>query len=150
MIREMTVADLPKVMEIEEACFASPWTLSEYLYELLENPFSTLFVYEEAGEIIGMFDVWVTFEVAQLANIATKPSYQRQGIGQKLMDELIAFCERQACENITLEVRVSNEKAIALYAKNGFVHSHIRKNYYEDGEDAYLMMKELGGFEYEG
>ena len=144
MIREMTVADLPKVMEIEEACFASPWTLSEYQYELLDNPFSTLFVYEEAGEIIGMFDVWVTFEVAQLANIATKPFYQRQGIGQKLMDELIAFCERQACENITLEVRVSNESAIALYESLGFCKVAKRKQYYQDGEDAHLMILERG------
>lgn len=146
MIREMTKDDLSQVMQIEEACFNAPWTLSEYEYELLENPFSKLFVYEEEGIIAGMFDVWITFEIAQIANIATSPTFQRQGIGQKMMDELIAYCEEKACENITLEVRVSNEKAINFYQKNDFVICHVRKNYYEDGEDAYLMMKELGGF----
>lgn len=150
MIREMKLTDLRRVLEIEQACFDAPWTLSEYEYELIENPFSTLFVYEENDEIIGMYDIWVTFEIAQIANIAVDPNYQGKGYGQKLMDTLIQYCEEKECENITLEVRVSNEAAIALYQKNGFVISHIRKQYYEDGEDAYLMMKELGECEYEG
>lgn len=146
MIRKMCVEDLAHVMAIENACFSSPWTLAEYEYELLENPFASLFVYEVDHQIIGMFDVWVTFEVAQIANIAIAPDFQGKGYGQQLMNELIDFCVKKDCENITLEVRISNESAISLYHKNNFVISHIRKNYYEDGEDAYLMMKELGGF----
>ena len=145
MIRKMVKEDLIRIMEIEQASFKDAWTLSEYEYELEDNPFASLFVYEEDGKIVGMYDIWVTFEIAQIANIAVDHSCRGKGIGSKMMDALIDYANAKQCENISLEVRVTNQTAIALYEKYDFMISHTRKQYYEDGEDAYLMIKELGG-----
>ena len=62
------------------------------------------------------------------------------------MDKIISVANESKCENITLEVRVSNVAAISLYKKYGFIIANIRKSYYSDNhEDAYLMIKPLGG-----
>lgn len=145
MIRKMRGEDLTRVLEIENNSFLRPWSREEYEYELYGNPFSHLFVIEVDGEIAGMMDIWVTFEIAQLANIAVSEAYRRAHLGSLMMEFLIDFCNQKMCETISLEVRVSNEKAIAMYEKYDFIQVNTRKQYYEDGEDAYLMVKALGG-----
>ena len=63
-----------------------------------------------------------------------------------MMNYIVEQAELNGCENVSLEVRVSNDKAIKLYEKNGFININTRKNYYDDNhEDAYLMVKPLGG-----
>uniref|UniRef100_UPI00359F6AE1 GNAT family N-acetyltransferase n=1 Tax=Jeotgalibaca porci TaxID=1868793 RepID=UPI00359F6AE1 len=72
-------------------------------------------------------------------------SYKRQGIGEKLLQSLVAHGKEKGVENFILEVRISNEPAIALYKKYGFVEIDIRKNYYEQPvEDAYIFQLNLG------
>ncbi|MEG0277500.1 MAG: GNAT family N-acetyltransferase, partial [Coprobacillus sp.] len=71
---------------------------------------------------------------------------QRQGYAKILMDEMIQFAFEEGCNVMSLEVRVSNQSAISLYEKCGFINQAIRKNYYQDNhEDAYLMVKGLEG-----
>ncbi len=127
----MIEADLAQVADLENICFPKGgWTLEQFRYELLENPFSNLLVFEENQA---------------LANIAVDPSSQKQGIGQQLLNEALQNAIEEECENMTLEVRISNEHAIQFYEKNGFISVNTRKNYYDDGENAYLMIKPLGG-----
>jgi len=145
MIREMKDTDLRQVLEIEQQLFSPPWDEAQFCYELHDNPFAYLYVMEENGTICAYMDYWITFEKAQLANIAVKQAVQRQGYAQHMMDAMIETCEKAFCEHITLEVRVDNNAAIALYERNGFIRAAIRKGYYEDGTDAYLMVKPLGG-----
>ena len=150
MIRKMTEGDLPAVLEMEKELFpSSPWPEHEFLYELRENPFSFLYIFEEDGEVCGYIDWWITYEQAQIANIAVRGTHQGRGIGQKLMDLCVNESIGAGCENLTLEVRTGNAKAIGLYEKNGFITAALRKAYYEDGEDAWLMVKPLGGLEYD-
>lgn len=144
-LRKMEERDLSQVLEIEQTLFQPPWNREQFLYELHENPFAQLYVVEHQEEVVGYMDLWITFETAQLANIAVKKSLQRNGIAKQMMDELISKCEDAGCENITLEVRLDNIGAIRLYEHYGFIEVNIRKQYYEDGCDAYLMMKALGG-----
>ena len=142
----MIETDLSKVVDLENICFPKGgWTLSQFRYELLENPFSNLLVFEENQAIIGYIDQWITYEQAQLANIAVHPESWKQGIGQQLLNEALQDAIEKECENMTLEVRISNERAIQFYEKNGFISVNTRKNYYDDGENAYLMIKPLGG-----
>ncbi len=146
MIREATKDDLKYLCEMEIELFPdNPWPESAFLYEIYNNPFGKVYIYEEDDEVKGYLDLWITFEKAQIANIGVKKAYQGKGIGQILVDEAIRIANDNNCENISLEVRVGNEKAIYLYEKNDFINVATRKNYYENGDDAYLMVKALGG-----
>ena len=148
MIRRCTEADLAYLTQAEQLCFPDdPWKEDNYRYELTSNPYASLYVDEESSHIMGYVDLWITFETAQIANIGVVPEHRRKQIGEKLMKHAISLAEQQGCETITLEVRVSNVPAICLYEKFGFINAGRRRNYYEDGEDAWLMVKPLGGTE---
>ena len=84
------------------------------------------------------------YDQSQITTIGVHPAYQRRGIGNMMMTKMIEESKEHHCITMSLEVRVSNEKAISLYKKNGFETVALRKNYYEDNhEDAYLMIKQL-------
>ncbi len=145
MIREMTAADLESVLKLDAGAFQPKWSLDMFSSELNDNPFAYLYVWVEEAEICGFIDFWITFETAQLANIAVAKHCQGQGIGLALMKEMIRVCNEQMCDNITLEVHVDNQRAISLYEHYGFIKASLRKGYYEDGCDAHLMIMPLGG-----
>ncbi len=146
MIRRTVREDLPGIYEMELELFPnSPWPQDSFRYELEENPFAVLFTAEEDGEIAGFADLWITYDNAQLADIGVAKKYQRRGIAGQLMDRCIEESKKNGCEYLTLEVRVSNDPAIALYRKYGFIQAAVRKGYYENGEDAWLMVLPVGG-----
>ena len=148
MIRRMTQTDADAVAELEAQLFSeNPWPKDQFLYELNENPFAKLYVDEENGGIRGYIDFWLIYEQAQIATIGVKKEYQRNGIADALMEQCFADCEKEGCETLSLEVRVSNTPAMTLYEKKGFIRAATRKQYYENGEDAYLMVKPLGGYD---
>lgn len=150
MLRKMLEKDLDAVLQIEEKVFHGRWNRNHFLYEINENEFAYLYVLEKNDQIVGYFDLWITFETAQVATIAIAPDMQRKGYGTYLMEEMVKMADRELCETMMLEVRVSNSKAIALYEKNGFIQMNIRKGYYNDNnEDAIVMVKALGGGYYE-
>lgn len=143
MIDVLIEEDLDEVLAIEKKCFTSEWTKENFLYELNDNIYATLFVIRnEVGKIIGYADIWIVFERAEIANIAIDPAYQGQGYGSKLLDHLLDFAKMNEVEFIFLEVRVSNTSAIHLYHKKGFEDLRIRKAYYSDNhEDAIEMIR---------
>lgn len=146
MIRKMCADDIAFVMKIEEQCFTSRWNEEMFLYEMEENEFGSFYVYEKNDKVIGFIDFWITFETCQLANLAITPCEQGQGYAKELMDCMIDYADRAGCENIMLEVRVSNASARHLYESYEFIEMNIRKGYYNDnGEDAIVMCKALGG-----
>lgn len=148
MLRDMQLEDLDAVLAIEHELFTSEWKRDDFIYELKDNPFAHYAVIEENNEIIGFCGWWITFEQAQVVNVGVRTNYQRKGYGKMLMDKMVTEAIKAGCENLTLEVRKSNEKAIALYEKYGFINVAVRKGYYQDNhEDAYLMIKPLGGLE---
>ncbi|NCB32819.1 MAG: ribosomal-protein-alanine N-acetyltransferase [Erysipelotrichia bacterium] len=148
MIRTMIQQDMDQVLNIETAQFTSPWPEKEFLYELYENPFAHLLVEERNGIIAGYCDWWMMYDQAQIANLAVAPEFLRQHIADDLMKRIVHDAVASNCENLSLEVRVSNDAAIRLYEKHGFIRVNTRKNYYSDPcEDAYLMVMPLGGLE---
>ncbi|MBE6122758.1 MAG: ribosomal-protein-alanine N-acetyltransferase [Erysipelotrichaceae bacterium] len=150
MIRKMTEGDLDEIDRLEKELFSSPWPREEYIYELKQNPFSNLIVIEEDGEIAAYCDWWIIYEQAQIATIGVREKSRRKGYGQMMIDEIVKDADAHGCDFLSLEVRVSNTPAIRLYEKNGFIQANIRKNYYEDNhEDAYLMIRPLGGGSYD-
>jgi ribosomal-protein-alanine N-acetyltransferase len=150
MIRKAGEKDLPVLAEMEAELFPShPWKESDFAYEIRENPFSEIFLEEKDETAEGYVVLWIMYEQAQIANIGVRRAFQHEGIASQLMHACINRAIEAGCENLSLEVRVSNAKAIGLYEKFGFLNINTRKKYYEDGEDAYLMVKPLGGLSHD-
>ncbi len=142
-IREMTVDDIEYLELVEKDLFSSPWSKDDFIYEIKANPFAHLYVIEDT-QMIGYIDFWIMYEQATLANIGVRREYQRKGYASLLIEHMLD--EVKHCENVTLEVRVSNVSAINLYKKYGFEIQALRKDYYKDNhEDAYLMLKRMEG-----
>ncbi|WP_276617970.1 ribosomal protein S18-alanine N-acetyltransferase [Sharpea azabuensis] len=136
----MRLSDLDNIMPLERQLFSSPWSKDDYIYELSSNPYAKYYVLED-DKIVGYVGIWITYETAQITTIGIAKERQGEGLSKLLMNKVIE--ETKDCEAITLEVRVSNVKAIKLYESYGFKKEAIRKDYYLDNhEDAYLMMKE--------
>lgn len=146
IIREMAEKDLNQVIAIENELFTDAWKLDYFIHEIKENDLSSYYVLEDGDEIIGYGGLWVLFENCDITNVAIKKSRQGQGFGRILLDHLLNKAMEEECEYVHLEVRVSNKSAIALYERNGFEITRIRKGYYSDNhEDAYDMIKCIVG-----
>ncbi len=142
-VEPLLASDLNEILQLEKELYKKPWQEKDYLYELNENPFAYYFKLVHEGEIIGYMGFWITFETAQITKVSISKKYQKRKISYILMQDMENRILSADCDVITLEVRVSNEPAIHLYKKCGFKVECIRENYYEDHEDAYLMIKEL-------
>lgn len=142
MFRKMREEDLPTILTLEHQLFSLPWKEEDYLYELNENQFSHLYVIEEENSIVAYAGLWTIFDQAQITTIGTNKGFQRKGYGLQMLEKLEQIAKENQCEVISLEVRISNQKAINLYEKSGFEIITTRKSYYSNNhEDAYLMMK---------
>jgi len=108
----------------------------------ITNPFSKRIEYIEDGKTIGVLSYSLLYDRMEIDNFYVNEEYRRNGIGSKLMTYLDSVANRNDVINITLEVRVSNEAAINLYKKYGFVEVALRKYYYGD-EDGILMEKKV-------
>lgn len=147
-LRRMELIDLEIISNLEIDLFTSPWKKQDFEYEISKNEFAHYYIVEVDDDIVGYFGLWCLFDQAQITTIGTKKEYQKQGVGSFMMEQLIRIAIDNECEFITLEVRVSNQVAQNLYMKHGFETINIRKDYYKDNhEDAYLMIKPIGGLE---
>ena len=137
--REMRPEDADAVEVVEKACFAIPWSRESFWKEAANENTCYLLALDGAN-VIGYAGCWISFEEAQITNIAIAPEYRGQGVGTALMAKLIALVKDRGVTAMTLEVRPSNAPARALYAHYGFREAGVRKKYYHDnGEDAIIM-----------
>lgn len=129
------------VRRLEELCFVHPWSVENIAYQLNnENAFFLVAVQDNA--VLGYIGITELFEVCEVNNIAVDPVARRQGIAQGLLNAAVAGAKSRGRELITLEVRVSNSGARALYEKNGFTQAGKRKDYYTDPlEDGLILTK---------
>lgn len=139
-IAPMTEDNYIAASEIEYACFNDrPWTAEQFREEIGLD-FSRTFLAYCGGEAVGFVNMWLSPPVASVNNIAVLEKYRRRGIAGKLIDAALGECGD--CSSLTLEVRVSNAAAIALYEKRGFSQVGRRRNFYENPrEDALIMTK---------
>jgi ribosomal-protein-alanine N-acetyltransferase len=194
LLRPMTVADIPRVSEVERESFPSMWPQTAYKRELQRNNLAAylvlcqlaaraadaraeiaprqtrrasgaapaggvwrlgqrlreLFARQDAPDvplrpdlperIVGFVGIWFMVDEAHIVTIAVAASDRRQGLGEALLIAAIELAQRRQQELVTLECRVSNTGAQALYEKYGFRRVGIRKRYYTDNnEDALIM-----------
>lgn len=143
-IRKMRQSDLPSVMIIENANYQFPW--SEGVFKDCFKANYSCWVCEVEEKIVGFSIVSIAVGEAHILNINVDPDEQNQGIGRKMLRNLIEVARGHKVETIFLEVRPSNLPAISLYNSIGFNEIGVRKGYYpaENGrEDALMMALEL-------
>jgi ribosomal-protein-alanine N-acetyltransferase len=140
-IAPLDLPDLAVVAEIERLSFPTPWSLSSFRYELVENPYATLFgAWREGGPAVAFACVWVIDQELKINNIAVHPLWRGRGLGGRLVEFVMAFGREQGCTEATLEVRPSNGPALRLYGRLGFRVVGRRRGYYSDThEDALIM-----------
>ena len=130
------------VAELEKLCFSLPWDEASVASELT-NPLSLWLVAEENGALAGYVGSQSVMGEADMMNLAVKPEYRRRGVGEALVVRLMEELKAQNVYSLTLEVRVSNDPAIALYDKLGFLPVGRRPGYYRNPrEDALILRKE--------
>ncbi|WP_413166391.1 ribosomal protein S18-alanine N-acetyltransferase [Capilliphycus salinus ALCB114379] len=165
-LQALTSEHLPAAAELDRQCLGGLWTLAGYQREL-ESPNSDLlaWVVDEEGEetapnghnfafdlpgvpfrpetsLVGVGCLWAILEEAHITLLLIHPDYQGRGLGQALLYALLKSAWHRQLERATLEVRVSNSGAIALYQKFGFKQAGRRRHYYPDtGEDALILWR---------
>lgn len=143
-IRRMTFLDIDGVWAVESKVFNNPWSRSAFVDEITDNDLAHYLVLEDQGMIAGYAGMWIVVDEAHVTNIALLPDYRSQGLGEKLVRELMKTARERYAVMMTLEVRPSNTVAQSLYSKLGFLPQGIRRAYYSDNqEDALIMTCEL-------
>ncbi|MFV0520504.1 MAG: tRNA (adenosine(37)-N6)-threonylcarbamoyltransferase complex dimerization subunit type 1 TsaB [Lachnospirales bacterium] len=141
-ILEFNESLLDNVFEVEKDAFFEPWS-KKMFEEELNNKFARYFVGVIDDVVVGYIGSWYVLNEGQITNIAVKKDYRGQGFGKKLVQKVIDYYNDLECIGVTLEVRQSNDNAIALYKSFGFEIEGMRKNYYNNGEDAHIMWLHL-------
>jgi ribosomal-protein-alanine N-acetyltransferase len=146
-LRDMRLADLDQVVELDRRSFPLPWSLSSYRYEILHSKISLCWVVEtnqNTSTIIAAVMVFYHIvDEVHIATIAVDEKYRRSGMASALIDELLAYCRLHKAQRVFLEVRQSNLAAQALYQKHGFVFNGMRKGYYSDNHEDALLMERI-------
>ncbi|MEB3278268.1 MAG: ribosomal protein S18-alanine N-acetyltransferase [Lyngbya sp.] len=165
-LQSLTSEQLPAAAELDQQCLGGLWTLAGYQREL-ESPNSDLLAWvvcqegeKTAGNgqnlrfdlpgvafrpdlpLVGVGCLWAILEEAHITLLLIHPDYQGRGLGQALLYALLKSAWHRQLERATLEVRVSNHSAKALYRKFGFQEAGRRRHYYPDtGEDALILWR---------
>ncbi len=138
VIRPMEAAHLPAVAALEQACFSRPWSEAA-LREELHNPVARFTVALIGGEVAGYLGLHVPADEGFIDNVAVRADCRRQGVAAALLADAARWAAAQGLARLTLEVRVSNAAAIALYERAGYVRDGVRPRFYDrPTEDAAL------------
>ena len=140
MIREANVFDIPRINELG-SLLADNFCDVNHLNDMLEDGVSKVFVYEKDDKIVGFILATDLTETCDILSLVVDPEYRNRMIASNLIDYLISELDDNL-KMITLEVRTNNIPAIKLYEKFGFEVVNVRKKYYANGDDAYLMARE--------
>jgi ribosomal-protein-alanine N-acetyltransferase len=141
---------LRAVLRIEAQVYPRPWSLALFMSELGLRTTRSYVVARVDGVVVGYAGLMLSLDDAHVTTIAVDPAWQRHKIGTRLLLHLARDAVRRGARNLTLEVRVSNQQAQAMYHQFGLRPAGIRKNYYvETNEDALVMWAEdIDGPEY--
>lgn len=127
-IRKMTNADVLNVYTLDQQTDPTPWS-EKLLADCVRIGYDCWVMVNEQM-VLGFGIMNYAANEAHLLKLAIHPEHQRQGLGHKMLVHLIQTAKSQGADELFLEVRVSNEKAIALYHNNHFVEIGMRKGYY--------------------
>lgn len=145
-IEPMTLADIPRVVAVEQASYAMTWPAKAYRHELQQNDLAHYFVLRLAPQstaqssLIGLGGFWLMADEIHISTIAIHPDWRSLGLGEWMLTRLLEEGQALGAAVATLEVRPSNLAARSLYEKYGFQEVGRRRHYYTDnGEDALIL-----------
>ena len=139
-IETMERFHLREVRRVDRLVYSRPWSLAMFREELDKRDSRRYVVATIAGRHVGHAGLMLITDEGHVSTVAVDPAYQRRGIGALLLLDLHRHAVDSAVRAMTLEVRVSNTPAIALYRRFGYAPAGVRKDYYSDeGEDGLVM-----------
>jgi ribosomal-protein-alanine N-acetyltransferase len=143
-LRRLTIGDLGDIEPIERDAYPTPWSRSMFAGELAKPSSISLGAFESAPEkLVGYLIVSRYIDAWHVMNLAVHTDFRRRGVASRLLDRLFDLTASDIRRGYTLEVRVSNKSAIALYERAGFHSTGVRRGYYTDNrEDALIMWKD--------
>lgn len=142
IIREFKRPDIKRVLEIETEAFNDPYPPSILID--IYNLGAGFLVAQYDNIVVGYIIFWIRYEdEGHIISLAVDGKYRKKGIGKELVNYAINIFEKCSVREIKLEVRIKNEGARKFYIKMGFGEKEVLKKYYEDGEDAVIMKKEV-------
>jgi [ribosomal protein S18]-alanine N-acetyltransferase len=143
-VRRLALHDLDSIETIENAVYPTPWSRSMFAGELAKPSSLSLGGFDpDTGRLVAYLIVSRYVDAWHVMNLAVHPGWRRVGVASRLLDELFEVTAGDSRRGYTLEVRVSNVSAIALYECFGFEASGVRRGYYTDNrEDALIMWKD--------
>ncbi len=143
-IRPLNITDIPQIHNIERRSFSEPWTKPMFYSELQSHGHNYSLVIEESSSktIVGYCFFWIFEEdEVHINNIAIHPSYRKQGLGSKLMQEATRMGIERGAKSVTLEVRESNQGALEFYMRQGFHFVGKRIGYYTNPKEDALILR---------
>ena len=138
-IRRISERDIETVASLEAEIFPDPWS-AKSIAETYEQKHALILGAYQDENLIGYVIFYYILDEGEIARIAVSPSHRRQGVADEIFAGLLSFCTKNSVERILLDVRVSNEAAIAFYKKSGFAEDGIRKNFYDNPKEHALLM----------
>ena len=146
-LRRLELRDLPAIETIERASYPTPWSRSMFAGELAKPSSISLGAFDpETDALVGYLIISRYVDAWHVMNVAVAADWRRRGIATTLLERLFEVTSDDERRGYTLEVRVSNVGAIALYERIGFVARGVRRGYYTDNrEDALIMWKDPVG-----
>jgi ribosomal-protein-alanine N-acetyltransferase len=140
VIAPMRTRDLGGVLRIEEAVFPQPWSHRLFVEELAQRRSRAYRAAWVGRTIVGFAGQMFIDDESHVNNIAVDPGWQGRGLGGVLLADLVHTALDRGARHLTLEVRVGNEPALALYSRFGMAPVGVRRNYYPvTGDDALVM-----------
>ena len=167
-VRQAGPGDEEALAALDALCFGEgAWSLDSFWKEMNDNPFAVYILAETVSdaelaemaeipeaelpeeeaadipdpELMGYAGLWLIAGEGHITNVAVHPDHRRGGVAKVLLPLMLELCKEQDVTDITLEVRPSNEAALALYRGFGFKEEGRRPKYYEDGEDALILWR---------
>ncbi len=138
VIFPLTKEILPTIARLETLCFSEPW--SETSLEILTKDGGFGVAILRDGEAVAYGGMTTVLDEGAVTNIATHPELRRQGLGRRVLRELLRKSEEKGITTVFLEVRESNLAAKRLYESEGFIACGVRKNFYRLPTESAIQM----------
>jgi len=147
----MTLDDIKAIIILENRCFPSSWSADTYRNDLSNNPHSFYWTlrltnpsHTSNSDILTYGGYWIMGDEAHIVTIATDPDWRRKNLGACLLLKMLAEMRNHSVTQATLEVRASNQAAVQLYKKFGFIKVGQRPKYYRNPQEDALLLTLFG------